>query len=156
MVMQLYELPILMECFHQIQADKGYSPGRQRTWYIDRYGIVPDHWQQEFMRCEQLLGRLSGLTLSALFSEDENPPSWYGGIEGPPGDMALTMIWGGVNDSTEEVLAKVCGIHPDIHQDADLKVAAEVLDLLNDFFDGAEGSRHDELQKLFITKEYQI
>jgi hypothetical protein len=143
--MKLYELPILMECFYQTQADKGLYLG-QKPWTINRYAEIPSDWQQEFMRCEQLLGWLSGLSLSALFSEDEDPPRWYGGEEGPPEDMALTMVWGGCDDSAEEVLAKAC------HSDADYKIAAEVLDLLNDFFDGAEGSRHDELQKLFVEK----
>jgi hypothetical protein len=142
----LADLPMIMEGFHRVQADKGRRPGA-KTWYINRYAEIPAEWQKEFMEVERALGRTAGITIGEAFPLALNRPEWlsaeYADVDLT--DPALSVIYLGVNDSVQETL-KSLGVSPER--------AEQVERLFNDFFDGAPGTRHDRMQELFITNQY--
>jgi hypothetical protein len=142
----LADLPMIMEGFHRVQADKGRRPGA-KTWYINRYAEIPAEWQKEFMEVERALGRTAGITIGEAFPLALNRPEWlsaeYADVELT--DPALSVIYLGVNDSVQETL-KSLGVSPER--------AEQVERLFNDFFDGAPGTRHDRMQELFVTNQY--
>lgn len=110
---------------------------------VNGAGEVPSEWVSGFKLVEQALGTVCGLTVADVF-EGVPRPSWWDIVDPEAGgEMALTFVFMGVNDSPTDILHRI-GVKPEICE--------KVESLFNDFFDGTPEERHGKMEELFVIR----